>query len=169
MKARHNTLPSSSKPIPLVKKLTSIQPFHLESSPKSRPMAHKNISYQRLGRKRSTLNPEAKNASSSSIKSFPLLFRNSSVLDDIEKLESLTSRNVSAQHDWLSIEQRIIEISTKRKLEPIIEADENRAFHRNNSVEYPQRTMDLLQKYDMKFMLRPSERIKSYDFIGNNY
>lgn len=51
-------------------------------------------------------------------------YLNSSLDEDIEKLDSLTSKNSSARLDWISVKQQIIELSVNKKLIPIWETDE---------------------------------------------
>lgn len=42
-----------------------------------------------------------------------------SLEDSLSRLELLAEKHSSALHDWLTIEKRIIEVSTNRKLPPI--------------------------------------------------
>ena len=43
--------------------------------------------------------------------------------EDLKRLESISAKNSSIRETWLSIEEKIIEITTQRKLKPIVEAN----------------------------------------------
>lgn len=89
-------------------------------------------------------------SSNKSLNVFPIKFRKTSVEEDLEKLESLTCRNLIARYDWLSIEKKIIEINTKRKLSPIIEIDSSNTKNAGSSMEFIPSSIDLMKKYENK-------------------
>ena len=61
-----------------------------------------------------------------------LPFNLSSVDDDLIKLETLSSKNLIARFDWLRIEERLIQLGAKKKLEPIVKSFNLR---RSSSIE----------------------------------
>ncbi|OMJ92979.1 hypothetical protein SteCoe_4202 [Stentor coeruleus] len=78
----------------------------------------------------------------------PIKFHKTSVEDDLDKLESITSRNLIARYDWLSIEKKLIELNTKRKLSPIAEIDTSGVKNSGKSIEFIPSSIDLMKKYE---------------------
>lgn len=87
-------------------------------------------------------------------------YLNSSLDDDIERLDSLTSKNSSARLDWISVKQQIIELAVSKKLIPIWESDEINAEGRE---ELSKNSLDLLKKYESKQYFDYKTRFKSSD------
>jgi hypothetical protein len=61
-----------------------------------------------------------------------LNFNTSSVDEELVKLENVSCKNITARYDWLKIEQRLIQLGAKKKLEPIVKSFNLR---RSNSIE----------------------------------
>lgn len=90
-------------------------------------------------------------------------YLNSSLDEDMEKLDNLTVKNSSARLDWIMVKQKIIELSVNKKLNSIEEMDESGAdyvvFQQKNSLK----TFDALKKYETRDKLNYKDRIKSLD------
>ncbi|OMJ94241.1 hypothetical protein SteCoe_2576 [Stentor coeruleus] len=105
-------------------------------------------------------------SSSNSSKLLPLKIRNTSVDEDLEKLESLTSKNLSARYDWLSIETKLIELSTKKKLSPITETEINNTKLTQNTSDFSTNSINLLKKYENSFKSNASEKLNHLNNHG---
>lgn len=92
-------------------------------------------------------------SSPNSSKLLPLKIRNTSLDKDLEKLENLTSRNLSARYDWLSIETKLIELNTKKKLSPIAKTEISNDKFTQNTSSFSTNSIDLLKKYEKSFKL----------------
>jgi hypothetical protein len=90
-------------------------------------------------------------------------YLNSSLDEDMEKLDSLTVKNVSIRSDWLSVKQRMIELSVKKKLVPILESEEITIEMPNFARKDFCDSFEVLQKYESRASLHLKDRIKSLD------
>ena len=88
-------------------------------------------------------------------------YLNTSIDEDIEKLDSLTVKNSSARLDWISVKQRMIELSVKKKLKPIAEIDESGADFLYFQRKSPENSFDFGRKYESRVNLELKDRIKS--------
>ena len=74
-------------------------------------------------------------------------YLNTSLDEDIQKLESLRTQNIHARHNWISIEQRIIELEAKKKLKPLMKIQSKHSFS-NSQESIP---TEFLKKYDFDY------------------
>lgn len=128
----------------------------------NRPFRKKenNISHKAINRLSSIESDPSSKSSNNSLKVFPLKFRNTSVEQDLEKLENLTNRNRIARYDWLSIEKKLIELNAKKRLSPIAEANSSNPKFIGNSVDFSMNSIDLLKKYEKRSDLNLVKRLK---------
>jgi hypothetical protein len=87
-------------------------------------------------------------------------YLNSSLDEDLEKLDILTVKNSSARLDWLRVNQRMIELSVKKNLKPILESDEGLDDMSSSKVID---SVDLLKRYENRHFLGYKERMRSLD------
>ncbi|OMJ94875.1 hypothetical protein SteCoe_1903 [Stentor coeruleus] len=125
----------------------------------SKPFRKKenNISHKAINRLSGI---ESLKSSNNSLKVFPMKFRNTSVEQDLEKLENLTNKNSIARYDWLSIEKKLIELNAKKRLSPIVESDSVNQKFIGNSVDFSMNSIDLLKKYEKCSDLALVKRLK---------
>lgn len=71
-----------------------------------------------------------------------------SVDEDLVKLENLSNKNLSARFDWLEIEQRLIQLGAKKKLEPIA----NNYNKRSGSIEVPGQ-LHVYRRFETRFSI----------------
>lgn len=86
-------------------------------------------------------------------------YLNTSLDEDMERLENLTNKHSHMRSDWLSIKQRMIEINTNKKLKPIAELDEGEV----TSWQYLENSPIVKRNYDSLVDLKMKEKIKSMD------
>ena len=91
-------------------------------------------------------------------------YLNTSLDEDIERLESLTNKHSNMRSDWLSIKERMIELNINKKLKPIAETDEG-GFDVSYDLQHlGQAPMNLKRNYDSLLDLKAKEKMKS---MGN--
>lgn len=98
--------------------------------------------------KKNSKNPDR---DSVSIQRLPLGL--TSLDEDIVKLENLSNRNLTARFDWLEIEQRLIQLGAKKKLEPIVK---NFSIKRSGSIEFPEK-LHIYRRFEARFSLHEIE------------
>jgi hypothetical protein len=88
-------------------------------------------------------------------------YLNTSLDEDIEKLDNLTVKNSTARLDWISVKQRMIELSVKKKLNPIQEIDESTEIGYFQDVY--QGSNEIINKNEHRINYDFKDRIKSLD------
>ena len=87
-------------------------------------------------------------------------YLNSSLDEDMEKLDILTFKNSSARLDWIRVNQRMIELGVNKKLNPIQESDEGIDDHNGSNVVD---SVELLKRYENRHFKGYKERMRSLD------
>ena len=112
----------------------------------------------RMHRENQSVQPQRSESNSSLSR-----YLNSSLDEDMQKLDILTVKNASARMGLVSVKQKIIELNLNKKLRSIEEIDESA----NDSTAIQQKTslhtFDLLQKQKFREHLNYNDRIKSLD------
>jgi hypothetical protein len=101
---------------PRILKLQKDQPSKFKVS-KSRSPEQKDLS-RKLSPNNTKSTLQGQKSTSKSVKYLPKLEK--TFEDNLKKLENLTIKNLSARTEWLEIEERLIQLGAKRKLDPIV-------------------------------------------------
>jgi len=113
--------------------------------------------------KRSPVRARSKNSKQHPTRKVTLRHQSSSFLDtsidnEISKLESITAKNLNIRKEWLNVQQRMIEIGIRKKLTSIKESRESS----RQEEYYPETVFEnpidvLIQKYESKAFLTASK------------
>ena len=90
-------------------------------------------------------------------------YLNTSLEEDIERLESLTNKHAHMRSDWLSIKERMIELNINKNLRPIAEIDESGVDASYNMKQLGKAPANLKINSDSLFDLKIKEKMKSMD------
>ena len=91
-------------------------------------------------------------------------YLNTSFDEDLERLEVLTNKNSSMSNDWLSVNQRMIELHMNKNLKPIAEIDESELDNVANQRHNGHLPLNLIKNYDSLMDLKFKEKNRS---LGN--
>ncbi|OMJ88493.1 hypothetical protein SteCoe_9524 [Stentor coeruleus] len=106
----------------VIKQSTSMNSINL--SPK-RPKLIRKVDTKALRKQtHHSVQPSQRSESDLAHRSHEKLRHNTSLDEDLMKLETLTLRNSNARMDLISIQERMIQLGVKRNLNPILEIDE---------------------------------------------
>ena len=125
-KVKPKKLQKKKKPakekIGIIKQSTSMMNIKIQS--KKLQLSDKTKEKPLIKHHHLSVQPTQRSISNLSVNPHDRLRHNTSLDEDMMKLENLTVRNYNARMGLISIQQRIIEIGIKRKLNPIAEIDE---------------------------------------------